>query len=78
MPVIIKPCMCFSACASANEKQSVTNNSYCRNTQYSHCYSICVCAFVCMQAEEDLGRAQKIFEELNVELQDELPSLWDK
>uniref|UniRef100_A0A674NH61 Myc box-dependent-interacting protein 1 n=1 Tax=Takifugu rubripes TaxID=31033 RepID=A0A674NH61_TAKRU len=29
------------------------------------------------QAEEDLGRAQKIFEELNVELQDELPSLWD-
>ncbi|XP_077959341.1 myc box-dependent-interacting protein 1b isoform X23 [Gasterosteus aculeatus] len=29
------------------------------------------------QAEEELGRAQKIFEELNVELQDELPSLWD-
>ncbi|XP_053272986.1 myc box-dependent-interacting protein 1b isoform X1 [Pleuronectes platessa] len=29
------------------------------------------------QAEEDLGRAQKIFEELNVELQDELPALWD-
>ncbi|XP_045908232.1 myc box-dependent-interacting protein 1b isoform X8 [Micropterus dolomieu] len=29
------------------------------------------------QAEEDLGRAQKIFEELNVELQDELPGLWD-
>ncbi|XP_003966633.1 myc box-dependent-interacting protein 1b isoform X9 [Takifugu rubripes] len=29
------------------------------------------------KAEEDLGRAQKIFEELNVELQDELPSLWD-
>ncbi|XP_035984440.1 myc box-dependent-interacting protein 1b isoform X7 [Fundulus heteroclitus] len=29
------------------------------------------------QAEEDLGRAQKIFEELNVELQDELPTLWD-
>uniref|UniRef100_A0A7N6ASJ6 Myc box-dependent-interacting protein 1 n=1 Tax=Anabas testudineus TaxID=64144 RepID=A0A7N6ASJ6_ANATE len=29
------------------------------------------------QAEEDLGRAQKIFEELNVELQDELPVLWD-
>ncbi|CAI5638468.1 unnamed protein product [Oreochromis niloticus] len=30
------------------------------------------------QAEEDLGRAQKIFEELNVELQDELPALWDR
>uniref|UniRef100_A0A671YZZ2 Myc box-dependent-interacting protein 1 n=1 Tax=Sparus aurata TaxID=8175 RepID=A0A671YZZ2_SPAAU len=29
------------------------------------------------QAEEDLGRAQKIFEELNVELQDELPVLWE-
>ncbi|XP_071335805.1 myc box-dependent-interacting protein 1b isoform X5 [Trachinotus anak] len=29
------------------------------------------------KAEEDLGRAQKIFEELNVELQDELPALWD-
>ncbi|XP_042260431.1 myc box-dependent-interacting protein 1b isoform X1 [Thunnus albacares] len=29
------------------------------------------------QAEEELGRAQKIFEEMNVELQDELPSLWD-
>ncbi|KAG7503061.1 myc box-dependent-interacting protein 1-like isoform X1 [Solea senegalensis] len=29
------------------------------------------------KAEEDLGRAQKIFEELNVELQDELPVLWD-
>ncbi|XP_029941887.1 myc box-dependent-interacting protein 1-like [Salarias fasciatus] len=29
------------------------------------------------QAEEELGRAQRIFEELNVELQDELPVLWD-
>ncbi|XP_037552582.1 myc box-dependent-interacting protein 1b isoform X2 [Nematolebias whitei] len=29
------------------------------------------------QAEEELGRAQKIFEELNVELQDELPALWE-
>ncbi|XP_029282575.1 myc box-dependent-interacting protein 1b, partial [Cottoperca gobio] len=29
------------------------------------------------KAEEELGRAQKIFEELNVDLQDELPSLWD-
>ncbi|MEQ2202427.1 hypothetical protein XENOCAPTIV_030465, partial [Xenoophorus captivus] len=30
------------------------------------------------KAEEELGRAQKIFEELNVELQDELPVLWDR
>uniref|UniRef100_A0A3Q1FIN7 Myc box-dependent-interacting protein 1 n=1 Tax=Acanthochromis polyacanthus TaxID=80966 RepID=A0A3Q1FIN7_9TELE len=30
------------------------------------------------QAEEELGRAQRIFEELNVELQDELPALWDR
>lgn len=29
------------------------------------------------KAEEELGRAQKIFEELNMELQDELPVLWD-
>uniref|UniRef100_A0A3Q3ITD3 Uncharacterized protein n=1 Tax=Monopterus albus TaxID=43700 RepID=A0A3Q3ITD3_MONAL len=29
------------------------------------------------KAEEELGRAQKIFEELNVELQDELPGLWN-
>ncbi|CAJ1086895.1 myc box-dependent-interacting protein 1b isoform X1 [Xyrichtys novacula] len=29
------------------------------------------------QAEEELGRAQKIFEELNVELQDELPTLFE-
>ncbi|KAM6945742.1 myc box-dependent-interacting protein 1b [Aplochiton taeniatus] len=29
------------------------------------------------QAEEELGRSQKVFEELNVELQDELPQLWD-
>ena len=31
-----------------------------------------------LQAEEELGRAQKVFEELNVELQDELPILWDR
>ncbi|KAJ8003968.1 hypothetical protein DPEC_G00153920 [Dallia pectoralis] len=29
------------------------------------------------QAEEELGRAQKVFEEINVELQDELPQLWN-
>uniref|UniRef100_A0A8C1SSC0 Myc box-dependent-interacting protein 1 n=1 Tax=Cyprinus carpio TaxID=7962 RepID=A0A8C1SSC0_CYPCA len=29
------------------------------------------------KAEEDLGRAQKVFEEINYELQEELPTLWD-
>ncbi|XP_051753627.1 myc box-dependent-interacting protein 1b isoform X2 [Ctenopharyngodon idella] len=29
------------------------------------------------QAEEELGRAQKVFEEINYELQEELPTLWD-
>ncbi|XP_028835498.1 myc box-dependent-interacting protein 1b isoform X6 [Denticeps clupeoides] len=29
------------------------------------------------QAEEELGRAQKVFEELNMELQEDLPSLWN-
>jgi len=43
-----------------------------------HTGTLLLCVCVCVQAEEDLGRAQKIFEELNVELQDELPSLWDK
>ena len=42
------------------------------------CVCVCACVCVCVQAEEDLGRAQKIFEELNVELQDELPALWEK
>ncbi|XP_048835059.1 myc box-dependent-interacting protein 1-like isoform X5 [Brienomyrus brachyistius] len=29
------------------------------------------------QAEEELGRAQKVFDEINVDLQEELPSLWN-
>ncbi|XP_062383676.1 myc box-dependent-interacting protein 1b isoform X6 [Sardina pilchardus] len=29
------------------------------------------------KAEEELGRAQKVFEELNVDLQEELPTLWN-
>ncbi|KAI7807498.1 putative bridging integrator 1b [Triplophysa rosa] len=29
------------------------------------------------KAEEDLGRAQKVFEEINYELQEELPTLWN-
>ncbi len=28
------------------------------------------------QAEEELERAQKVFEEINIDLQEELPSLW--
>lgn len=34
---------------------------------------VCVC-----QAEEDLGRAQKVFEEISYELMEELPSLWNR
>lgn len=30
------------------------------------------------QAEEDLKKAQKVFDDLNVDLQDELPNLWDR
>lgn len=44
----------------------------------TRCNNACLCLCVCAQAEEELGRAQKIFEELNVELQDELPVLWDR
>ncbi|XP_069053329.1 myc box-dependent-interacting protein 1 isoform X2 [Lepisosteus oculatus] len=29
------------------------------------------------KAEEDLGKAQKVFEEINMDLQEELPSLWN-
>ncbi|XP_063068145.1 myc box-dependent-interacting protein 1b isoform X2 [Engraulis encrasicolus] len=29
------------------------------------------------KAEEELGRAQKVFEEINAELQEELPTLWE-
>ncbi|XP_023605106.1 uncharacterized protein LOC102439975, partial [Myotis lucifugus] len=31
----------------------------------------------CLQAEEELVKAQKVFEEMNVDLQEELPSLWN-
>lgn len=30
------------------------------------------------QAEEELIKAQKVFEEMNVDLQEELPSLWNR
>lgn len=32
----------------------------------------------CLQAEEELVKAQKVFEEMNVDLQEELPSLWNR
>lgn len=34
-----------------------------------------LCVF---QAEEELERAQKVFEEINIDLQEELPSLWNR
>lgn len=37
--------------------------------------ALCVCVF---QAEEELERAQKVFEEINIDLQEELPSLWNR
>lgn len=33
---------------------------------------------VLLQAEEELLKAQKVFEEMNVDLQEELPSLWNR
>lgn len=33
---------------------------------------------MCLQAEEELERAQKVFEEINIDLQEELPSLWNR
>lgn len=30
------------------------------------------------QAEEELVKAQKVFEEMNIDLQEELPSLWNR
>uniref|UniRef100_A0A8C9SX74 Amphiphysin n=1 Tax=Scleropages formosus TaxID=113540 RepID=A0A8C9SX74_SCLFO len=39
-----------------------------------HCQSkVCLC----LQAEEEFQKAQKVFDELNVDLQEELPSLWE-
>ena len=33
---------------------------------------------MCLQAEDELRKAQRVFDELNVGLQDELPTLWDR
>lgn len=41
----------------------------------THCVCECVSVF---QAEEELERAQKVFEEINIDLQEELPSLWNR
>ncbi|RXM95577.1 Myc box-dependent-interacting protein 1 [Acipenser ruthenus] len=30
------------------------------------------------KAEDDLGKAQKVFEDINIDLQEELPSLWNR
>ena len=32
---------------------------------------------ICLQAEDELKKAQRVFDELNVGLQNELPTLWD-
>lgn len=34
--------------------------------------------FSVIKAEEELVKAQKVFEEMNVDLQEELPSLWNR
>lgn len=34
--------------------------------------------YLSLQAEDELKKAQKVFDELNVDLQDELPTLWDR
>lgn len=33
---------------------------------------------MCLQADEELKKAQRVFDELNVGLQNELPTLWDR
>lgn len=33
---------------------------------------------VCVQADEELKKAQRVFDELNVSLQNELPTLWER
>lgn len=35
-------------------------------------------SFSVTKAEEELVKAQKVFEEMNVDLQEELPSLWNR
>lgn len=37
-----------------------------------------VTRFVCVQADEELKKAQRVFDELNVSLQNELPTLWER
>lgn len=46
-------------------------------------YRLPVCAgtyspFYVIKAEEELVKAQKVFEEMNIDLQEELPSLWNR
>lgn len=37
-----------------------------------------VTRFVFVQADEELRKAQRVFDELNVSLQNELPTLWER
>lgn len=37
-----------------------------------------VTRLVCVQADEELRKAQRVFDELNVSLQNELPTLWER
>lgn len=73
MSEAIKPCLCLSVCTIVCVLCFGLNV-----TKRIRVVIMRVCVCVCAQAEEELGRAQKIFEELNVELQDELPVLWDR
>lgn len=41
------------------------------------CWSL-LSSFSVIKAEEELVKAQKVFEEMNVDLQEELPSLWNR
>lgn len=40
--------------------------------------ALCPHTVCLLKAEEELERAQKVFEEINIDLQEELPSLWNR
>lgn len=56
-------------------KSRVTVSSALQDT--SMCWSL-LSSFSVIKAEEELVKAQKVFEEMNVDLQEELPSLWNR
>lgn len=41
-------------------------------------YSKSFTRVVCVQADDELRKAQRVFDELNVSLQNELPTLWER